>query len=722
MVLVFVLLSIPIVAATGARTVAQQGSAGIWAENGDRSWSIGNDQMTLRLEVDGTSSFHVGGLTLPGTGRTISLGAEADALVSIGNVTTRFGSAAEGWTFVGSSTEERAEGVRLGIVYDHPRRNVRVTRWYSASASSPTIEVWSTIEALASSATVGGTGLWRITLACGDIRWLTGLDASERESFTRQTTSLEPGQSLSLGGTGRSSERVVPWFTIDQGIDALYVGVMWSGEWSADLDREEDTLHVSVGLPTTVTTVVAGTPLETPHIFFGVARGPVADVAASMRPFLRDVVRQGRGWEPLVTYNTWFAYGTDINDTVIRREMVSNAQLGTELFVVDAGWYPGAKDVSDFTSGLGTWTVDSRRFPNGLGALSDLAHSLGMKFGIWVEPERADLETVFTDGTVDERWLATNNGKYDPSLALEDTEAGLLCLANPEARAWLLDRLVEFITKTRPDYLKWDNNRWINCNRTDHGHGHDDGNFRHVQGLYGLLAELRERFPSLMIENVSGGGNRLDFGMARLTDTGWMDDHSAPSVHVRHNLQGLSGVFPPAYLLSFVMPHEGEPITDAPDLPMYIRSRMPGTLGLCLRSVDLAEDASRKLGREIGIYKSLRGVLRNGTATLLTPQASTDAARGWDVVQVSSPDTEVSILFAFQQDDSIDDVVVMPRDLYPDRDYKVSTVDDGVLGVVPGADLMASGIGLHESTAVHAHIVILEPLPPQASAARTTRR
>src|SRR5207237_6367330 len=99
-----------------------------------------------------------------------------------------------------------------------------------------------------------------------------------------------------------------------------------------------------------------------------------------------------------------------------------------------------------------------------------------------------------------------------------------------------------------------------------HSHGSTDGNFAHVHGLYAMLATLRERYPELLIENVSGGGNRLDVGMLRYTDVAWMDDRTAPSVHVRHNIEGLSAVFPPAYLLSFVTDQDAEPLHDAPDL------------------------------------------------------------------------------------------------------------------------------------------------------------
>ena len=80
----------------------------------------------------------------------------------------------------------------------------------------------------------------------------------------------------------------------------------------------------------------------------------------------------------------------------MRAEIDGAAALGAELFVLDAGWYAGTgrNGAGDFTSGLGSWQVDRARFPSGLRALRDYAHDRGMKFGIWVEPERVAQSTV----------------------------------------------------------------------------------------------------------------------------------------------------------------------------------------------------------------------------------------------------------------------------------------------------------------------------------------
>ncbi len=173
-------------------------------------------------------------------------------------------------------------------------------------------------------------------------------------------------------------------------------------------------------------------------------------------------------------------------------EMDAAADLGVELFVVDAGWYKASADPSDFTTGIGVWEADADRFPSGLSALSDHAHALGMKFGIWVEPERVDLQTVGRAGLAKERWLATQAG---PLRSGEDktpsANSAQVCLASREARDWILGRLTALIDAAHPDYLKWDNNFWINCTRSGHGHDRDDGNFAHVSALEQVLATLR---------------------------------------------------------------------------------------------------------------------------------------------------------------------------------------------------------------------------------------
>jgi alpha-galactosidase len=436
-------------------------------------------------------------------------------------------------------------------------------------------------------------------------------------------------------------------------------------------------------------------------VVFGAAAGGMAQASAALRTYLLDGVRGGRPLTPLVTYNTWYAYGTQIDETSMRDEMQRASARGAELFVIDAGWYPntGVDGPADFDAGLGGWTPDADRFPNGLAPLRDYAHRLGMKFGLWVEPERVSLALVGGDG-VRESWLATTGGEYGSDHAAQ------ICLAGAAARQWLFARLTGLIDEVQPDYLKWDNNMFVNCDRAGHGHGSTDGNFGHVNALYGLLSALRDRYPDLLIENVSGGGNRLDVGMLRYSDVGWMDDRTAPSVHVRHNLEGLSAVFPPAYLLSFVIAAENEPLHhDAPDMALYIRSRMPGLLGLTFRAEELDDQDEVEIVQHVDVYKRVANVLRRAAGVRLTGQAVTDAP-AWDAMEVVTAAGD-AVLFAYQMDPGVARVTLRPYGLRATAAYTVESADAGIIGAGTGESLMTDGIEISQGVASDAHILFV---------------
>ena len=202
------------------------------------------------------------------------------------------------------------------------------------------------------------------------------------------------------------------------------------------------------------------------------------------------------------------------------------------------------------------------------------------------------------------------------------------------------------------------------------------------------------------------GGNRLDLGMLRYTDVAWMDDRTAPSIHVRHNLEGLSVVFPPAYLLSFVTEHEGEPLHSSPDLSLYFRSRMGGALGLCFRGDGFTEGEEATIAHEIAIYKSMRATLSVAAAALLTRQAEATNGPTWDVLQESASIQQ--LLLVYQSDDGVHTINVKPTGLLPRTTYDVVSVDTGALGSSKGSDLMQNGIDVLQSPNTAAHILIIK--------------
>ena len=304
----------------------------------------------------------------------------------------------------------------------------------------------------------------------------------------------------------------------------------------------------------------------------------------------------------------------------------------------------------------------------------------------------------------------------------DDARTGTLDFGNPEAREWVFEKLTQLIAESGVDHIKWDNNAWMNNTRPLAGAGPSDGNFRHVTGLYQVLAALKERFPWLLIENCSGGGNRLDLGLMRYTDAGWMDDRTSPSAHVRHNLQGLTTFLPPAYLLSYLLHDANEPMHDAADLALYARSRMPGVFGLSFPPDSLDERDLEHVRAETDRWKSLRGLQQTASAVMVSPQVLGAQSGPWDGTLLVSPGMDQAVLYAFQNDGEVSGVNMRMRGLERTFEYVVVSDREGQLGVMTGAELIDDGLELFAAESTGAHLVTFTRVTAEEARAFRARR
>ena len=707
---------------TDATRLVDNGDSYVDRASGQDVWTIGNAGIAFTLSLNRDRGLIAQQLISPDIADNWLAGttdATAQAEVTINGTTRALNG--RNFQYEGTDATARGSGVELLVRYRADDVHAEIVRHYACYAGAPVIETWITYTPLdGRTIEVANLSAFDLTVRLGTVRWVTGLQtpAENGGTFTLTTTDLDDGQSMALGSSGRATEQALPWFMIDVDTpdDALFGGILWQGAWALNLSRKGDAIRAAIGMPPFATSSLS--PIETPHAYFGVTGGSTTEASEATRAFVMASLRQGRPYAPLVTYNTWFSYGTAVDEESMKAEIESAADLGVELFVLDAGWYPASADPTDYTTGIGVWEADEDRFPSGLAALSDLAHERGMRFGLWVEPERVDIATVGRAGLAKERWLATTNGRYDPSRSNAEAPAAQLCFASPEVRKWVIERLTALIDQVHPDYLKWDNNFWVNCNRSGHSHGAADGNFAHNLGLQSVLGELRARYPDLLIENCSGGGNRIEPGMLAWSDSAWMDDRSEAAPHVRHNLEGLSVVMPPPALLSFVFGGEWHGDGEASDLSLAFRSRMPGMLGATWRGSDLSEADRLGIRREVNIYKELRDTMSDASAQLLTPQVSGEDAGGWDVLQETSAASAGSVLFAFENPGASPRITVRPQGLRPDVLFEIVSVDVGSLGQATGAELAQDGVEIVSSPRTHGHVLELRPISDLAASAQ----
>ena len=342
---------------------------------------------------------------------------------------------------------------------------------------------------------------------------------------------------------------------------------------------------------------------------------------------LRSVSPLTRGERPVVA-NTWEAVYFD--HTLERLAALADvaASVGVERFVLDDGWFVGRRHDR---AGLGGWTVDPTVWPEGLHPLVSHVRSLGMQFGLWVEPEmisedsdaaRAHPEWILRgrDSTLPPTW------RYQQVLDLQDEEA----------YATVRDALVAVVEEYDVDYLKWDHNRDL----TDVARAGSPAVHAQTLAVYRLLDELRAARPGLEIESCSSGGARVDAGILARTDRIWPSDTIDP-LERQHIQRWTSLLVPPELMGS----HVGGPVAHTTGRSHRLAYRAATALlhsfGTEWDLTGLDEETLEELTRWTALHKRVRPLIASGTlvhpdhpdpAVVVTGLVAEDRSEAWYVV------------------------------------------------------------------------------------------
>ena len=193
----------------------------------------------------------------------------------------------------------------------------------------------------------------------------------------------------------------MPFYALTDGANRwnFVAALGWSGQWKAegrfDPDRKEAAFYA--GVDPVDLRLPAGESISLPTGLNIPFRGDLSVGINRLRRLLHTHYQAklgGRAVLPPVSFNTWFVFDNRVNDAMLCELASEAAPLGVEYFCLDAGWFDG-----DFPNGVGNWTVNQEKFPNGLKSVADHVHSLGMKFGLWFEPERVADRHALATGT-----------------------------------------------------------------------------------------------------------------------------------------------------------------------------------------------------------------------------------------------------------------------------------------------------------------------------------
>jgi alpha-galactosidase len=355
------------------------------------------------------------------------------------------------------------------------------------------------------------------------------------------------------GADGRSSSEDLPFVTVAAAGRGICVAVEWSGTWMIGVKQRDSAPLTAVDLVAGVwgmdSDVPAGEELHfAPVTLIGFDRAAITGTNALRRHIRKHVTPRLGGEEvlPFTSFNSWFAFENEYDDSLLRPAVEAAARTGLEYFVVDGGWYTGG-----FRRGIGNWDEpDPDKFPDGFGPFAEFVGSHGMRFGTWFEPEFAHRDSAiyrarpdwFLRGPDSSAFSTPTNWQY----GRRESEYLLMDFGLAEVQAYWLDKIRHAYEKWHVRWIRWDFNQQPRPHwdlTPDSGQAQSN----HLRGLYAVLDAVMAEMPDLVLEQCASGGHRIDLATARRGHTYWMNDHTSQTDIVRRLQTRLNDVLPGNY-------------------------------------------------------------------------------------------------------------------------------------------------------------------------------
>ena len=343
----------------------------------------------------------------------------------------------------------------------------------------------------------------------------------ERVGLMRGIQSIASRRGASSHHQNPFSVLMAPSATEEQG---ACVGIMpvYSGNHRTDIEVDQmGSTRVVSGINPDMFSwqLLPGEAFAAPEVLLCYAEDGLSGLSHRYHRFLRrHVIRSPwRDRRRPVLINNWEAMTFDFTTEKLLSFARDAAELGFELMVLDDGWF-GRRDSDN--GGLGDWTANEAKLPGGLKPLSDAVHGLGMKFGLWIEPEMVSEDSDLYWQHPD--WALTVPGRK-PAMGRNQL---VLDMGRREVVDHLCDALTTLLRDNGIDYVKWDMNRNMTdvYSRALPPERQKEAGHRYMLGVYDLMDRLTTLFPEVLFEGCAGGGGRFDAGMLYYTPQIWCSD------------------------------------------------------------------------------------------------------------------------------------------------------------------------------------------------------
>lgn len=372
--------------------------------------------------------------------------------------------------------------------------------------------------------------------------------------------------------------------------------------------------------------------------------------------------------------NSWEAAFFDFDDDKLVEFAREAKELGIEMLVMDDGWFGGR---CDDHRALGDWTVNEEKLKGGLSRLIERVNALGVKFGIWYEPEMVNPDSGLYRAHPD--WAVCARGR-EKSISRYQC---VLDMTRTEVRDEIFRQMYEVISRNNIEYIKWDCNRNISEAASAALPADRQGEFfhRYVLGVYDLMDRITTAFPHILLENCSSGGGRFDAGMMYYSPQIWASDNTDPIERLTIQF-GASLCYPVASMGAHVSACPRTGIKTRGDVAMC------GTFGYEMDPRSLTPEERETVKRQVADYHKYYDLIRFGDFYRITAPTENPFFCDWEFV---SPDRKEALFtrVVMRQPDNPYQFQRL-RGLDPDTMY----TDEETGEVYSGALLMNAGIDL----------------------------
>ncbi len=481
----------------------------------------------------------------------------------------------------------------------------------------------------------------------------------------------------------------------------------WSGNWSFGFQSDyvqNSHLRLAFDLapsaPAPMRILDPSEELELPEIIMGYVYTDFDGAVQGLHDYQRKymLLDPPLGYE-LTCCDHWGYEGHDMCEDAAMVQIDRAAEIGAELFMVDAGWY--GERGSSWKTTVGDWYTS--RLPNDLNPIIDHAHKKGLYFGLWVEPEAIGKESRLLKEHPD--WLMKRYGQ---------PMERCLDLSRPEVEAYIEAALMNIIERYSLDMLRLDFNNPNICEGGFNRRGEYNENtlWRYNEAVHRIFDHIHERYPKLMLENCASGGGRTDLSMmSRFSKTQITDWYKLPRSARIFN--GMSICLPPERLMMMfgagMSPHRyGWGETQMQLLVIGI----PRISGIAPVDEEPNPALVKRLSEYLTLYKTfIRPIQKECKVYHHTPVVPGFSGRGFVGLEFMLPDASqgYALVVRLPGTDKCS-FNFMPKGLDMTRKYSITFVTGGKKAVVDGYTLSTEGLTLTLDGPLTSQMLLIEAI------------